>query len=304
MATPTSNVLLTGRDLDILAALDRCPLTAEQMHALSWTFALPFTSERRVRERLQQLGAAGRVRRWHYATAGRGALGYYTLSPLGFQILHGDSERYAPKRAFAPVGLARQHHTYCLAEFIVHLAIATHQAGWKLTGFYRENACRLPVGDEVIYPDCAFQLVAEGRPPHSFFVELDNSTEVIRSDADRDSWQRKLRLYDAFQDSVPDRFRVIVLATRSSERIQHILDAARDVVRNPQRTLIYGGTLRDFLARPDALVAPCFRDHAGRRRAIVWHARPVLTDSKNDPCEPAPAPCYAVPPVVASATPA
>ncbi len=29
-----------------------------------------------------QLSAAGRVRRWTYATAGRGALGYYVLARL------------------------------------------------------------------------------------------------------------------------------------------------------------------------------------------------------------------------------
>ncbi len=304
MATPSPNVLCTGRDLEILTALDRCPLTAGQLLALSRTFATAFTSERRVRERLQQLCAAGRVRRWHYATAGRGQLGYYTLSPLGFHMLHGDAERYAPKRAFAPVGLARQHHTYSLAEFVVHLAACTHRAGWKLTGFYRENACRLPVGDESIYPDCAFQIVLPGQRPFSFFVELDNSTEVIRSDHDRDSWQRKLRLYDAFQDTVPDRFRVLVLATRSAERVQHILDAARTVLRNPQRTLVYGTRLDDFLARPDPLNSPCFRDHLGRRRALVWHARPLMLDPEIDPCQPAPAPCYPFPPVAASATPA
>ena len=51
MATLSSNLLLTARDLEILTALDRCPLTAEQLLKLSQIFAAPFTSERRVRER-------------------------------------------------------------------------------------------------------------------------------------------------------------------------------------------------------------------------------------------------------------
>src|SRR5436190_507261 len=110
MATPARKHLLTARDLEILSALDRCPLTAEQMLKLSEAFGAPFTSERRVRERLQQLCAAGRVRRWHYATAGRGALGYYTLSRLGHQLLHASEEAFAAKRAFGPVGIARQFH--------------------------------------------------------------------------------------------------------------------------------------------------------------------------------------------------
>ncbi len=96
MATLSNNLLLTARDLEILTARDRCPLTAEQLLKLSRSFAAPFTSERRVRERLQQLAAAGRVRRWLYATAGRGALGYYTLSRLGHQLLRADEAALAP----------------------------------------------------------------------------------------------------------------------------------------------------------------------------------------------------------------
>ena len=49
------------------------------------------------------------------------------------------------------------------------------------------------------------------------FVELDNGTERIQSDKDTDSWQRKVRLYEQFQDQTqPHRFRVLVLTTRSS----------------------------------------------------------------------------------------
>lgn len=72
--------LVTPRDRDLFEALDRCPLTVRQLLKLSVTFAYPFTTERRVQERLHQLCAAGRVRRWLYATAGQGALSYYTLS--------------------------------------------------------------------------------------------------------------------------------------------------------------------------------------------------------------------------------
>src|SRR5689334_18304093 len=78
--------LVTPRDLDLFHALERTPLTVRQLLKLSATFAYPFTAERRVQERLQQLCAAGRVRRWIYSTAGQGALSYYTLSPLGYQL--------------------------------------------------------------------------------------------------------------------------------------------------------------------------------------------------------------------------
>src|SRR6267142_4637579 len=87
MATQ-SLCLVTPRDIDLFQALDRCPLTVRQLLKLSATFVYPFTTERRVQERLHRLCAAGRVRRWLYATAGRGALSYYTLSLRGFQVLH------------------------------------------------------------------------------------------------------------------------------------------------------------------------------------------------------------------------
>src|ERR1043166_6261730 len=88
MPTASRTALLTARDLDILSALDHCPLTALQLLTLSQTFVRPFTGERRVRERLQVLCTAGRTRRWQYATAGTGAPGYYTLTPLGYELLH------------------------------------------------------------------------------------------------------------------------------------------------------------------------------------------------------------------------
>jgi hypothetical protein len=297
-------LLLTARDLEILTALDRCPLTAEQFLKLSQAFAVPFTDERRVRERLQQLVAAGRVRRWHYSTAGRGALGYYTLSRLGHQLLYADEAAPAAKRAFGPVGIARQFHTLRLADFIVHTAVCAQLAGLKLAGFYRENAFRLTVGEESLYPDCAFQLVTPSGFPFSFFIELDNSTEAIRSDKDRDSWERKLRLYDAFQDLTPVRFRVLVLTTRSSARVGHILDAAKAILTNPQRGLVYGAYLGDFLARPDALTSPCFRDHLGRRRALVWYVRPrAETTVAASPYSTPPPACYSPVPANASASP-
>ncbi len=174
----------------------------------------------------------------------------------------------------------------------------------KLAGFYRENALRLTVGSESLYPDCAFQLVTPSGFPFSFFVELDNSTEAIRSDKDRDSWERKLRLYDAFQDTTPVRFRVLVLTTRSSQRVGHVLDAAKAILANPQRGLIYGAFLDDFLAQPDALTSPCFRDHLGRRRALVYFVRPrSSTAVASEACSSPPSPCYSPAPASASALP-
>ena len=62
MASTVTVRLVTPRDLDLFQALDRCPLTVAQVLKVSQTFAYPFTTERRVQERLHELVTASRVR--------------------------------------------------------------------------------------------------------------------------------------------------------------------------------------------------------------------------------------------------
>src|SRR5205823_14537684 len=126
---------------------------------------------------------------------------------------------------------------------------------------------RLQIGEESLFPDCAFQLLPVPGSPFSFFVEIDNATERVRSDKDLDSWQRKIRLYEALQDRSADRFRVLVITTRSTERLRHILTAAGELAGNPHRSLFYGIHLPRYLQQADALTSPCFLDH--RRRSVV-----------------------------------
>jgi hypothetical protein len=263
MTSKASLRLVTPRDLEILTALDHCPLTAPQLLKWSQTFAAPFTAERRVRERLQCLCDAAWVRPSQYATAGRGAPNYYLLTPLGYRLLHGEEAAPPTKRAFLPVGLAKQHHTQSLADFVVHSVWASHRAKITFTGFYRENTLRLAVGEESLYPDCGFQLIVPGGPELGYLVEIDAGTERIRSPKD----------LDRFQDSCPKRFRVLVVSTRSRERVGHILDAAATLVRNPRRSLFYGISLPAYLAQAEALTARCFRDHRGEAVALVPERR-------------------------------
>jgi hypothetical protein len=121
--------LPTLRDLDILQALDRCPLTAAQILKLSVTFSQPFTNEHKVPARMRILAGCGRVHRWPYAIAGRGGLQYYTLTRLGYRLLYGPDAPAPAKGAFSPIGVARQRHSYALAEFVVHTAVAAHARG-------------------------------------------------------------------------------------------------------------------------------------------------------------------------------
>lgn len=260
---------LTPRDLEILSALNRCPLTAKQLLKLSETFALPFTDEHRVRERLLLLATSGRVRRWQYATAGRGAPNYYKLSPLGYRLLCGDEAAAPAKRAFSRVGISRQQHTQSLADFIVHTTVLAHRAGIVFDGFCRENSVRLDADEESVYPDCAFQLLPSDGREFSFFVEIDNSTERIYTAKEAESWQRKLRIYDGFQRRCGHKFRVLIVTTRSRQRLEHILDAGACVLHHAARSLFYGIHLDDFLALANGLQLNCFRDHLGRDQTLV-----------------------------------
>jgi hypothetical protein len=263
---------ITSRDIEILMSLDRCPLTVEQLLKLSQTFdSHPFTSPRSVQERLQKLCAAGWARRWRYATASRGASPhYYKLTLLGYRILHGENAQPVVRRQFLEIAVARHHHTMALSDFIVHTAVAADKCHHRIQGFYRENTLKLTVGDEFLFPDCAFQLVSPKGAQFNFFVELDNSTERVRSDKDTESWDRKIRLYDELQEKTfPRRFRVLVVTTRSLERLTHILESARDTARNPRRSLFYGVYLPEYLAQADAMVVPCFRDHRGKPVSLL-----------------------------------
>lgn len=263
---------LTARDEELLLALDRCPLTVQQILKLSQTFpGHPFHSPRSVQDRLQKLREAGWVRRWTYAIPARGAApDYYKLTLLGYRLIYGFDAAAPTKRAFSETGIAFQHHSHSLAEFIVHSLVAAHRSGIHLLHFAREHTLRFFVGETCLCPDCAFDLHSrDGRQFH-YRVELDNGTERVRSDKDTDSWQRKIRLYEELQDrSAPSRFRVIVVATRSRDRLRNILSLAGALARNPDRSLFYGTTLDRYLGEPDALHQPCFLDHRLRPASLL-----------------------------------
>src|SRR5471030_571296 len=132
---------ITARDEEILAALDKTPLTAGQLLTLSEIFVHGrFTSERKVRARLQKL-LSGPVRQARYGgLAGRlGSPSYYFLSPLGFRMLHGRDVRPHSKHAFQEIGVGRQQHTFAVADFVVQTLRAAHHFQIPVLDFYREN---------------------------------------------------------------------------------------------------------------------------------------------------------------------
>ena len=272
LANPELRRHLTQRDTEILLALDHCPLTATQLLKLSETFEQQrFTSVRSVQDRLQKLRHVDWVRSWPYAMATRGATPeYYKLTLLGYRILYGQSAQPTTKRYFNEVSIANHHHTRCLADFIVHTLVTAHRAAIRMNKFRRDIVLSLQVGSESLIPDCAFELHTADGQQFNFLVELDNSTERIHSEKDVESWQRKIRLYEQFQDgNYPHRFRVLAVTTRSHHRLHHILAMARERARNPRRLLVYAVHLDDYLADPNAILTHGFYNHHGCRVALV-----------------------------------
>jgi hypothetical protein len=120
---------------------------------------------------------------------------------------------------------------------------------------------------------------ADGRH-FNFFLELDNGTEPVRSQQQRQSIERKIRFYERLQDAAlaewgrsnrarPQPPYRVPFFTRSTERMQHILLAARMLAPNPDRRVCLGVSIGEYLAEPNALRSPLALDHHGRWQGIV-----------------------------------
>lgn len=261
------------RDVEILSALDRTPLTTTQMCRLSRTFEAPFFDEHNLRRRLRRLANSGLVRSWPYALAAEGrSPRYFKLTREGFRLLHGQDAALPRRRYFEEISHGHHHHTNSLAELIVHLDTSGYEKGIAMRHFARENSLKLKAGGFTLYPDCAFQLAdAEGRR-FNFVVELDNGTERVRTKQDVESIERKLRGYDAHQSQFtaddPQRYLVLFVTTRSEQRLQHILNLADLVMQNRQRTVFLGCCLTE-LQTVNPFSNPVFIDHRNLKRTLI-----------------------------------
>lgn len=277
MTNRSSTTILTPRDLDLLTWIGRTPLTIEQLLKVSRTFAVPFQSGSRVRGRLLRMRDAGWVRRFRYATSERGTpADYYKLTLAGYRILQGESAAAPTKRFFDELKIGRHHHAKSLADVLVHTAASAHPSGIRMSDIIPENTLRLELGSEGLYPDGAFRLTTASGQEFNFCLELDCGTEALRSTKDRDSIERKIRFYDRYQDTASQRFRVLFLVTRSGDRLRHILETAKAVVRNPRRSLCYGAFLPSFLAEPDAVTHALFQDPQRGAVALIPREPPSV----------------------------
>ena len=280
--TKTLHAKIGPRDIEILTAIDRFPMTPAQLCHLSQTFESPFQDENNLRRRLRVLTQANLVQSWPYAIAGDGRPPrYFKLTRDGYRMLHGTNAALPKRRYFQAIRPGHHHHTFSLSELLAHLIVSGHRHGCVVESFARENSVRLdvPVADEpeattlmALYPDCSFAVRKPDGRLFSFMVELDNGTERIRSPHDLSSIERKLRGYDAHQSQFdkfdPARYLVLFVTTRSEIRVKHILDHAASVMRQPNRTVFLGCDLH-LLKSGDPFRDSLFQDHRGLKRALV-----------------------------------
>ena len=268
MANHFSSTVWTGRDREIAAALSRSPFTTASLLRYSQTFRQPFTNDRLLRRRLQRLRDAGWVRCWPYASTSPASPNYYKLTPAGYRMLNGPAAPLPRRSFFNPVSMALQQHTQHLADFIVATTVAAHRAHVSLADFYAENTLQLSLDGETARPDCAFRLETQDQSSFNYLVEVDNSSEPVFSNKERDSLARKARFYDRYQDAAEARMRVLFVFTGSEPRMHRFLDVVRQITEHRDRRLILAALLSDHLAA-DQLSAPVFYDRFGQRHSLI-----------------------------------
>ena len=269
--TKTRPVQTGPRDLEILLAADRCPLTIAQLLRVSQTFERPFTDSHHLRRRVRQLRSAGLLKAFPYAIANGGrSPDYLRITQAGYRLLHGP-EAKTKRRHFEAVSPAQHLHTHDLSELVSHLLASAHTAGADVTHFMREGSLRIGNDRVAAFPDCAFRLESPERSLN-YYVELDRGTERIRTKQDVESILRKVHAYDIdnarFDARDPNRPLVLFVTTRTNLRRDSILAAAAKGMRNPNRTVFLAATLSDVCGG-NPVTEPLFRDHRGQGRPLL-----------------------------------
>lgn len=228
---------------------------------------------------------AGLLNSWQYAIAGEGrSSNYFKLTREGLRTLNGVDFTLPNRRYFEEIRPAHHWHTFCLAEFIVHLSTSARLSGCTVESFARENTVALKSAAGTVYPDAVFLIRRPDGRVFPFCVEIDNSTERVRSKNDVESIERKLRTYDAhniqFPAHDPQRYIVLFVTTRSQRRLDHILQAANDVTQQPGRTVFTGCTLQSF-CDSNPFIAPSLCNHNGLHRTMIPVLKVAMKTKQN-----------------------
>lgn len=281
--TKKINFKIGQRDLDLLTALDRCPMTARQLCQLSVTFDQPFSDEGNLRRRLRTFASADIVKKFPYAIASDGRTpNYYKLTREGYRLIYGESTAMPKRRYFEAISPGHHHHTNSLADLIVHLCVTAQQNDCRILHYARENSVKLVAEPFTLYPDAAFVIERSDGRRFPFVVEFDNGTERVRSKQDVESIERKIRGYDAHQSRFdchdPSRYLVLFISTRSERRLDYILQTTAGIVSTQGRRVILGCGLAEFLAA-DPFEIAVFVDHRRLRRTIVPTIKELIQET-------------------------
>lgn len=277
MATKSAPIF-QRRKTDILAALDMLPLTTKQLLSLSETFERPFKDESTLRHYLRSLrGRDGGmlVQSFPYAieTDGRPPV-YFKLTRAGYRQLYGPQAAFPNRRYFERIRPLHHEHSKAIADFMVKTIVSGLPQGMTLQQYARENSVRIEVADQrPLWPDSCFTLRDQSGRTHNFVLELDNGTERIQSKANIESIRRKIDGYDAHQSQYdardPQRYFVLFVTTRTLVRVQHIIAAANQRMRTPERCVFLATDLQSYLRCKNPFQHPCFIDNTGRHRPLV-----------------------------------
>ena len=188
---------------------------------------------------------------------------------MGDRNGHGHEATLPTKRFLRELPIGRHHHTRSLADFLVHTLIAADRLGMQIIGFHPENTLRIAAGDHGLFPDASFSLLLPSGSLFRYHVELDNSTEPIRSIERLDAWQQKLHLYHQHAIDTRDRFKLLVVTTKNSSRLSHILDLARQLNPNRNYSLACGVALPEYLVESKPLSSACFHDERNSKIPLL-----------------------------------
>jgi hypothetical protein len=278
------NIELNSRVKEILRLLDRSPLPAHLIREASVTFGTEehpggsFMSDRRVRQKMQQLVEADLVSEHDFTIAGRGVMKFYQIAPAGYRVLYQDEPPEQHRKFFRPIAKLNWEHTYANAKTIVKTVAAAHRAGVRITSFCRENELQLETPEHTLEPDHFFQFRCGGRF-FNVFYEVDLNTETLVS-ANPKSWRQRILAYDVYQDHLlriwkhgrtkePEpRFRVIFLTTTQDHEYR-FLTLVHELLANRRRLLFYAATIDEYLNDDDPLRRPILLDHRGHWQAII-----------------------------------
>jgi hypothetical protein len=262
-----SATVYTARDQQIHEALALTPLDTRQLLKLSETFDPPFTSDRKLRERMQQHSQAGWIHTFTYATASPGQLNYYKLSADGYRLLHGPDAILPKRAAFHEVSLGLQRHTRHLADVIVQTNVHAKRLGVRIFDQRGENQLPLTVGDRTQKPDYSFRLQTRDGV-YTYYDEIDEGTEPIASTKQRESLEAKIRFHEDYQNATGERYRVRIFFAKASPRMVQFLNLARKYATQ-QRSIFYAVLLENYLVHGSPLTTPMFLDRFNRLQSVV-----------------------------------